>query len=158
MVTKIVVLATSVALVGVLASSCERAPSSTADDEELLWSLEEAYLRGHREADHEAVLAMWDEALLAWPSRLPNPTGKDGGKEYMQTFFPEPGALNQRIERQGIRFEGKVAILYYRLYLWPGAEFTPASGITRRLTHTWIKRGSSWFILGGMDWTEPREG
>jgi ketosteroid isomerase-like protein len=124
-------------------------------DAEHLWELEGAYIRAHLEADHEAVLALWDEDFLGWPSRLPNTSGKDGGAAYLAEYFPEPTQLSPRLERQGIRFAGDAAILHYRLH-WGG---TDAGGsittATTRLTHTWIKRDSGWRILGGMDWSEP---
>lgn len=149
-----IVLVASVSLVSILTSSCDQSPSSAESEAEVLWNLEEAYIRAHREADHDAILALWDERFLGWPSRLSDASGKAGGPDYLERFFPEPRQLSQRIERQGVRFEGQVAILHYRLHSWVGDEAT-AETSTSRLTHTWIKRGSEWFILGGMDWPEP---
>ena len=44
--------------------------------------------------------------------------------------------------------DGDIAILYYRIN---------AGNIASRMTHTWIRRETGSFILGGMDSTEPAE-
>jgi quercetin dioxygenase-like cupin family protein/ketosteroid isomerase-like protein len=127
----------------------------TNAEAELLWRLEERYITAHVEADHQTILSLWDEEFLGWPSRLGEPSGKAGGAEYLAEFFPTPMPLAPRIERLGIRFTENVAMLFFRLH-WGGAvESGSSTTATTRLTHTWVKRGSEWRILGGMDWTEP---
>lgn len=129
--------------------------TQTRDEADVLWRLEETYIKAHVEADHQAILSLWDGEFLGWPSRLGEPSGKEGGAEYLAEFFPTPMQLAPRIERLGIRFAGDVAILFFRLH-WGGAEETGSvTTATTRLTHTWVKRGSEWRILGGMDWSEP---
>lgn len=150
--TAVVILVT---LVSVLLASCAGKPTLTGDEAELLWGLEETYIKAHVEADHQTILSLWDRQFLGWPSRLPKPSGKDGGAEYLAEFFPASLQLTPRIERQGIRFAGNVAVLFYRLHWGSGEETGPITTATTRLTHTWIKRDSEWFILGGMDWSDP---
>jgi len=144
------------ALGSVLLASCTGAPIAMEDDAEHLWHLEETYIKAHVEADHQTILSLWDEDFLGWPSRLQKPSGKDGGAEYLAKFFPNPMQLTPRLERLGVRLEGNVAILFYRLH-WGGDDGNGSiTTATTRLTHTWVRRGSEWFILGGMDWSEPR--
>lgn len=143
------------ALGSILLASCTGRSASDSDVAEHLWRLEEAYIQAHVEADHQAILSLWDEQFLGWPSRLREPSGKDGGPEYLAEFFPKPMPLAPRMERLGIRVAGNVAILFYRLH-WGGAdEGESITTASTRLTHTWVKRGSEWLILGGMDWSEP---
>ena len=115
---------------------------SPEDVSELLWKYEAEYIQAHGDADHEKVLSFWDESFLGWPSRLDAATGKDGGEAYLRKFFAEPREREFRIERQGIRIVGNIAILHYRIHVGEGAG---------RITHTWIRRNSGWFMLGGMD-------
>ena len=133
-------------ILGILLSCSSKSPSSK-DQEELLWKLEEEYIEAHKNADHSKILSMWDENFLGWPSRLENVSGKDSGSEYLQKYFskPMPADTEFQIEKQGIHIENNVAILHYRLFLFESST---------RLTHTWIKRGDNWYILGGMDWNE----
>ena len=109
---------------------------------ELLWGYEEEYIQAHGDADHDKVLSFWDESFLGWPSRLDAATGKDGGEDYLSKYFAEPQERKFRIERQGIRVTGNIAILHYRIHV--GED-------TGRITHTWIRRDSGWYMLGGME-------
>ena len=116
--------------------------ASPEDVPELLWKYEQEYIQAHWDADHEKVLSFWDESFLGWPSRLDATTGKDGGEDYLQKYFAEPREGEFRIERQGVRIIGNIAILHYRVHV--GED-------TGRITHTWIRRDSGWYMLGGMD-------
>lgn len=120
---------------------------SVVNQEDLLWELEEAYIKAHKNANHSKILSMWDENFLGWPSRLEKPSKKNSGSAYLEKYFAKPMPSNTqfRIEKQGIHIENNVAILHYRLYLFESST---------RLTHTWIKRGDKWYLLGGMDWNE----
>ena len=135
-----------VLLVTAFTVACADEVTSTADTAELLWSYEEAYMEAHLNADHKKILAFWDDSFLGWPSRLDSATGKDGGDEYLQKFFSRPQPGEARIERQGIRIIGDVAILQYRIH---------SGSIASRITHTWLRRDSRWLLLGGMDSPEP---
>ena len=120
--------------------------TSPADISEMLWTYEKDYIQAHLDTDHQKILAFWDESFFGWPSRLDSATEKDGGESYLQDFFSEPQEGEFRIEREGIRVNGDIAILHYRIH---------AGSIASRVTHTWIRRDSGWFILGGMDSPEP---
>lgn len=143
-ILRIIVL--SISFIGLL-SSCTNKSQSIARQESLLWKLEEQYIEAHKDADHLTILSMWDETFLGWPSRLENSARKNSGSEYLEKYFskPMPADTKFRIEKQGIHVEDNVAILHYRLFLFESST---------RLTHTWIKRGDKWYILGGMDWNE----
>lgn len=135
-----------ISLVGLLLS-CTNKSQSAEDQEELLWKLEEKYIEAHKDADHQTILSMWDENFLGWPSRLENAARKNSGSDYLEKYFskPMPADTKFRIEKQGIHIENNIAILHFRLFLFENST---------RLTHTWIKRGDGWYILGGMDWNE----
>ncbi|WP_431106792.1 nuclear transport factor 2 family protein [Winogradskyella poriferorum] len=136
----------STSIIGFVLSCTDK--SQTAENQEnLLWELEKEYIKAHKDADYSKILSMWDENFLGWPSRLENSARKNSGLEYLQKYFskPMPADTEFQIEKQGIYIENNVAILHYRLLLFENST---------RLTHTWIKRGDDWYILGGMDWNE----
>jgi len=118
----------------VLMLSCSDKSRTIESQEDVLWKLEEEYIKAHKDADHSKILSMWDENFLGWPSRLENAAGKNSGSEYLQKYFskPMPSDTEFQIEKQGIHIENNVAILHYRLLLFESST---------RLTHTWIKRG-----------------
>ena len=141
---KIIILL--IALTGLILS-CYDKSQAIENQEDLLWELEEEYIKAHKDADHSKILSMWDKNFLGWPSRMENPARKNSGSEYLQKYFskPMPADTEFQIDKQGIYIENNVAILHYRLLLFESST---------RLTHTWIKRGDDWYILGGMDWNE----
>lgn len=143
---KLKIIISSVSFIGLLLS-CSDKSQTVENQEDALWNLEEEYIRAHKDADHSKILSMWDENFLGWPSRLENSAKKNSGSDYLEKYFskPMPTDTKFRIEKQGIHIENNVAILHYRLFLFKNSA---------RLTHTWIKRGDKWYILGGMDWNE----
>jgi ketosteroid isomerase-like protein len=53
-----------------------------------------------------------------------------------------------RIERAGIRVAGGVALTQYVLHVeCAGGRASPRPS---RITHTWVKQGAKWTLLGGM--------
>jgi ketosteroid isomerase-like protein len=128
--------------------------AASPEDVETIWALEQVYITAHRNADHQSVLSLWDDRFLGWPSPLHGTTGKEGGPKYLAEYAAEPSQRSFRIERQGIRLVGDVAINHYRLHWWVGQEDAPLSSGTTRLTHTWIRDRGVWRILGGMECPE----
>ncbi|WP_038529370.1 nuclear transport factor 2 family protein [Formosa agariphila] len=130
-----------------LSLSCTDKSQTNENQENILWNLEEEYIKAHKDADHSKILSMWDENFLGWPSRLENSAQKNSGSDYLEKYFskPMPTETKFRIEKQGIHIENNIAILHYRFLLFESST---------RITHTWIKRGNKWYILGGMDWNE----
>ena len=57
-------------------------------------------------------------------------------------------ACEVRIERAGIRVAGGVALTQYVLHVeCAGGRASPRPS---RITHTWVKQGAKWTLLGGM--------
>ena len=115
---------------------------------EQIWALEEAYIAYHRDANHKKILPIWHDQFLGWPDDMPQPANKKEVARYTEQKFIYPGSWTFEIERAGIRVLGNVAINHYIMHysLMPGGEKTESV----RMTHTWIREGSQWRILGGM--------
>jgi ketosteroid isomerase-like protein len=118
--------------------------------EEEIWSLEEDYISYFREANHKAILSLWHPQFLGWPDSEPQPAGIERGAKFLEEKYPNPTQLIFKIKREGIRIIGDVAINHYLLI----SPWIDEEGVERkresRITHTWIKEGSKWRILGGM--------
>ncbi|MCW8809416.1 MAG: nuclear transport factor 2 family protein [Ignavibacteriaceae bacterium] len=119
-------------------------------EEEKIWSLEEEYISYFKEANHEAILSFYHSQFLGWPDSELHPADKEGAAKYLAERYPEPTQVDYEIKREGIRILDNIVITYYLLnFSWindKGVKQTSAS----RMTHTWIKDGSEWKILGGM--------
>jgi ketosteroid isomerase-like protein len=118
---------------------------------EEIWALEEAYFSNLYRADYEKVLAILHSHFLGWPGTEPQPIDKEESARFMKQLVPKPfSSCTFKIERAGIRLLGEVALTQYVLHVnfsdTPGVDKTQSS----RITHTWVKEGARWKLLGGM--------
>ena len=122
--------------------------------EEEIWALEEVYFTNLYKADHEGVLALIDSQFLGWPDSETHAIDKEGAARYMKKMFSKPVSCALRIEREGIRILADVAFTEYTIHV----TINRAAGVkikrSSRITHTWVKRGSGWKVLGGMSFDQ----
>jgi ketosteroid isomerase-like protein len=122
--------------------------------EEEIWALEEAYFANLYKADYEAVLAIVDSQFLGWPGAEPQPIDKEGSARFMKELIPRPTSCTFKIEREGIRVLGEVALTEYIIHVNCGDTAAVAKTQSSRITHTWVKEGDSWKLLGGMSYDQ----
>ena len=115
--------------------------------EEEVWALEHAYFARLYRADYDGVLALVHERFLAWPSGAAQPIGRDESARFMRQLVPAPTPCTVAIERGGIRLQATVALTEYTLRVDCGGPDPPR---TSRITHTWVREGGRWRLLGGM--------
>ena len=149
----------SVAILTFLLVSYSQTYSATADTdkrrdvvEEEIWALEGAYFTNLYKADYEGVLALVHGQFLGWPGAVPQPIDKEESARFMKQLVPKPTSCTFKIERAGIRLLGEVALTHYVIHVHfsdtPGVDKTQSS----RITHTWVKEGARWKLLGGMSY------
>jgi len=128
---------------------CEEKSMSGDKVKEEIWVLEEAYFASLYKADYEALLSLVHSQFLGWPSSVAQPVDKEGSARFMKQLVPKPTACTLKIEREGIRILGEVALTQYIIHV-----SDPATGKTQltRITHTWVKDGGRWQLLGGMSY------
>lgn len=153
---KSVVLLSSLLLTMIFVSRSQASSSPTDKDKlndalkEEIWALEEAYFTHLYKADYERVLAVVHDQFLGWPGAVPQPIDKEKSAHFMKQLIPKPTSCSCTIERAGIRLLGNVALTQYTLHV----TFSDTTGENRtqssRITHTWLKDGARWKILGGM--------
>jgi hypothetical protein len=133
--------------------------STTADTdktrdvvEEEIWALEEVYFTNLYKANYEGVLALVHSQFLGWPGAAPQPIDKEESTRFMKKLIPRPTSCTLKIDRAGIQVLGDMALTQYTLHVncsdTPGMEKTQSS----RITHTWVKEGARWKLLGGMSY------
>jgi ketosteroid isomerase-like protein len=127
-------------------------PSTKIGVEEEIWALEEAYFANLYKADYEGVLALTHSQFLGWPSDAPQPIDKGGSARFMKQLISQPTPCTFTIERGGIRVLGAVALTQYTIRVSCAAAAAGAKTQTSRITHTWLKEGASWKLLGGMSY------
>ncbi len=117
--------------------------------EENIWALEEAYFTNLYKADYEAVLDIVHSRFLGWPGNVPQPVDKEGSARFMKQLISGPSSCTFKIERKGIRVQGDVALTQYIINVDCG-DAAGAKTQSSRITHTWVKTGGRWKLLGGM--------
>ena len=149
----------SVAILTFLLVSYSQTYSATADTdkrrdvvEEEIWALEGAYFTNLYKADYEGVLALVHSQFLGWPGAAPQPIDKEESTRFMKKLIPKPTSCTLKIDRAGIQVLRDMALTQYTLHVncsdTPGMEKTQSS----RITHTWVKEGARWKLLGGMSY------
>jgi ketosteroid isomerase-like protein len=131
-------------------------PAAAADwtpDEQAVWQLEEDYWRYVSTGDVDAYVQLWHEDFIGWPCFELEPKGKaDIGswvreirdKQWKLTYVLKPLA-NQS-------FGDDVVVVHYAAeYVYDYGDGTKSgAGLWRKFTHTWMRMGDSWQIVGGM--------
>jgi hypothetical protein len=121
---------------------------------EEIWALEETYFANLYKADYEAVLALVHSQFLGWPGNVPQPVDKEGSARFMRQLIHKPTSCTFKIERGGIRVLGEVALTQYTIYVNDGDITADSKTQSSRITHTWVKEGDRWKLLGGMSWDQ----
>ena len=124
------------------------AGSRAVDDE--IWSLENDYWVQNRDAAYERIVSAWHDRFLGWPGSEPKPIGKEDGPAYVRRSFPKPGAFAFEIEPAGIRAHENIVVNHYTVHLASKDERGQDQTRSMRITHTWIREGGTWKLLGGM--------
>ncbi len=142
--------------------SSSKAYSATPDTnnrrntaEEEIWVLEEAYFTNLYKANYVGVLGVVHDQFLGWPgATVPQPITKEESARFMRQLISKPTSCTLKIERAGIRLLADVALTQYTLHV----NCVDTAGVTKtqisRITHTWVKEGVCWKLLGGMSYDQ----
>ena len=122
--------------------------------EEEIWAREEAYFSNLYKANYEGMLSHVHNQFLGWPSAALQPIDKEGSAHFMKQLAPKPTGCTFTIERAGIRLMREVALTHYIIRVHCGDADGKAKADVSRITHTWVKEGSHWSLLGGMSYDQ----
>jgi len=142
----LIILVSSVAM----ASTARQKPRTSSATEQV-WAQEQAYWRIVKSKDARAWAGLWSDDFVGWPFPKDHPVGKaDGVAEFRTGKMFAAQILDYELQRESVEKHGDAVITFYRvkerLRHADGSESTH----TARLSHTWMKRGGRWQIVGGM--------
>jgi ketosteroid isomerase-like protein len=124
-----------------------------ASDESQIWNLEKAYWEYVKANDLEKYRALWHDDFVGWPSISSEPVRKDHITDWIMNNTSKGLKLQSyTIEQLAIQVTGDVAIDHYRIKMnWAeGNTGKVARMDATRITHTWMRIGNTWQIIGGM--------
>ena len=133
---------------------------NSAKNEAQVWQLEKAYWEYVKANDLEKYRALWHENFLGWPFVSSTPVRKDHITDWITANTSKGIKLESySIEQLAIQVTGDVAVDYYRINAaWANGKGDKVRTDRLRITHTWIRTGGTWQIIGGMSSPVSAEG
>jgi ketosteroid isomerase-like protein len=121
--------------------------------ERAVWQLEEDYWRYVSAGDVEAYVKLWHDDFVGWPCFEWKPTGKRDIGNWVRDIRDKGWKLTYNLKPMAIQEFGDdtVVVHYAAEYVYDYGDGT-RSGVDlwRKFTHTWMKTGDRWQIIGGM--------
>lgn len=126
-----------------------------SEDEQTLWKFEHGYWSYVQDNDLHGYLALWHKSFLGWPSSNATPVHKDHITDWITTQTSQGLAFRLvEFKPAAIQVTGDVAVTcYWITYKWVNKSGEGETH-TRRVTHTLLRDGKDWHILGGMSTME----
>jgi ketosteroid isomerase-like protein len=133
---------------------------NSGKDETQVWQLEKAYWEYVKANDLDKYRALWHENFLGWPFISAAPVRNDHITDWITANTSKGIKLHSySIEQLAIQLTGDVAVDYYRINaMWANSQGAEVRTDRLRITHTWIRTGGTWQIIGGMSSPVNAEG
>jgi len=155
-----VVVSATFALTGLLvyvsqqANSQETPPSSKAESASVnqVWTREDEYGRFADAGELDAYKSLFHDKFIGWPCGSAHPKRKAGVGEWVREVRDKHIQVASEITREGAEDFGNVVIVHYRateVDTYPDGQ-TEGEGEEYKVTHTWMRTGNTWQIIGGM--------
>jgi ketosteroid isomerase-like protein len=128
-------------------------------EERVVWKMEHSYWEDVKALDLARYRALWHENFVGWPGVSPAPVRKDHITEWLTAYTAKGLRLQSYVLKPAdSQATGDVVVTHY----WLSADWVDEDGHitaqTTRITHTWIRAGHTWQIIGGMSSPEPATG
>jgi hypothetical protein len=117
-----------------------------------VWAREEEYWRSVEAGDVESYVALWHERFIGWPCGEDHPMRKSSIGGWVQEIRDKKITLTSTLTREGAEDFGAIVVVHYRSTMvsaYPDGRVR-GRGREQKITHTWMKVGSTWQIVGGM--------
>ena len=127
-----------------------------ASTEQTVWNLERDYWRYVQENDLKNYTGLWHKDFLGWPSVSAVPVNKDHITDWITSQTSQGLTFNSiEFKPAKIQVTGDLVMAYYWMtFRWADRD-GKGEEHTIRVTHTWVRDGMTWRILGGMSSAVP---
>jgi ketosteroid isomerase-like protein len=119
-----------------------------SDKELEVWAMEKKYWEFWINGDIEGYMTVVHDDFIGWPASSAEPMNKEEGRDFVEKLLTQTKPIDFDIKPTGISIIDNTAIVHYFL-IWKDAEGNEV-GNPYRITHTWIKQGEEWKVIGGM--------
>ena len=117
-----------------------------------VWALEDDYWRFVRSGDVESYVKLWHDKFIGWPCDQDHPKRKASIGDWVRDIRHKKISVSVALTQEGAEDFGDVVIVHYRFSrvdTYPDGR-VEGQGRERKITHTWMRVGSTWQIIGGM--------
>ncbi len=127
-------------------------------EEQAVWKLEHAYWEYVKANDLVSYRSLWHENFVGWPRTSACPARKDHITDWIAGYTSKGMHLSSyELKPAESQATGGIVVTY----CWLTSDWMDKDGHdqrgTMRVTHTWVRMGSGWQILGGMSCPEPEK-
>jgi hypothetical protein len=129
-------------------------PAASARNQNVaqVWALEDAYWRYVETGDVERYETLWHEQFIGWPCWRQQPVRKANIGDWVREIRDQKLKVKTVLTRHGAQDFGSVVVVHYsftRVDTYPDGR-VKGEGDLSKITHTWMKAGDTWQIIGGM--------
>jgi ketosteroid isomerase-like protein len=121
-----------------------------AEDEQVLWNLEESYFAHLADREFEALEDFWHPDFIGWPSHSAEPVGLANAQGSLEELTARLKKLSIELRPQALTLHGDVAVVHYYIDVVQEGVDGQVTEYSQRITHTWVRSDGRWRILGGM--------
>lgn len=143
-----------VSLVVLTLPLCAQVNALELDDQQnAVWQMEEKYWRLVASGNVEDYVALWHDDFVGWPCFSWTPAGKANIGSWVEEIRDNNWTLTYNLRPEAVQLFGNdLAVVHYAaeyIFGYPNGT-SRGKGDWRKFTHTWMKVGDEWQIIGGM--------
>ena len=115
------------------------------------------YWRYVKAGDSESFQSLWHEDFIGWPCGQEHPKRKASIGDWVRDIREKHIQVSSSLTQEGAEDFGNVVVVHYRITrvdTYPDGK-VEGKGKESKITHTWMKVGDLWLIIGGMCGTLP---
>jgi hypothetical protein len=131
------------------APSSSKGESASVDE---VWSREDEYGRYAEAGDLDAYKSLFHDKFIGWPCDQEHPKPKAGVGRWVRKVRDQHIKVTSDLTREGAEDFGNIVVVHYRVTevdTYPDGH-TEGEGEEFKITHTWMRTGDIWQIIGGM--------
>jgi len=136
-------------LIGLGAAATASAEGTAIAD---VWARKDDYWRFIKAGDVDSYTTLWHENFIGWPCHEDHPVRKSSIGGWVKDIRDKKIAFTSALTREGAQDFGQIVVVHYRTTMvsaYPDGH-VEGRGEESKITHTWMKVGNTWQIVGGM--------
>jgi hypothetical protein len=147
-----------VVLLGLLSGGAQRLaaqaalPPADSNVVSQVWQQELEYWRCVKAGDVDSYVSLWHDNFIGWPCGQEHPKRKASIGDWVREVRDKRINVSVDLIREGAVDFGNVVVVHYRFTrvdTYPNGK-VEGKGKESKITHTWMKSGDKWLIIGGM--------